>query len=87
MRRWHEERSLMIRRMRMEREKHGVGWDVRDGEICHCLLGIGFVRKRRPYDCGNPRCGLCHFEKFWTPKARATKQRQAIEFDLAASGY
>jgi hypothetical protein len=85
MRRWHEEVGLMQARMKLEREKHGVDPDNRDGTICHCLLGIGFVRKKKPYDCGNPRCGVCHFGK-WEKKARAAKKRKAIDYDLAASG-
>jgi hypothetical protein len=85
MKRWHEERDLMLGRMTLERHKHGVAPDVRDGAICHCLLGIGFVRKRRPYGCSNPRCALCHYEKFNLPKARAAQRRDAIEFDLRAA--
>jgi hypothetical protein len=83
MRRWHEEVGLMKARMKLEREKHGVDPDNRDGTICHCLLGIGFVRKRKPYDCGRTRCGCCHFEKFYVPKARHTAKRRAIEENLA----
>lgn len=53
---------------------------------CHCAQGIGSMRKRKPLDCTNPRCGLCHFEKFFVPKAREQKKREAILFDLAANG-
>jgi hypothetical protein len=81
-RRWHSEIPLMQRRMRLEREKHGVQPDERDGRICHCLLGIGFVRKRRPYDCGNPRCGVCHFGKW--QRCRQNDRRRAIQYELAA---
>ena len=76
----------MLSRMRLEREKHGVAPDVRDRGIGHCLLGIGFVRKRRPHDCGNPRCLLCHCEKYLEPKARANKKRAAIDYELTAAG-
>lgn len=86
MRRWHQEVPLMQKRMKLERKKHGVGPDVHDGEICHCLLGIGFVRKRKPYDCGRTRCMLCHTEKYWPDKSRARKKREAIEFNLRATG-
>ncbi len=70
----------MLRRWKCEREKHGVDPDSRDAAICHCLLGPGFLRKRRPHGCTNPRCALCHFGKFYAPKARANKKREAIEF-------
>lgn len=83
MRRWHSEVSHMQRQMRLEREKHGVQPDERDGNICHCLLGIGFVRKRKPYDCGNPRCGLCHSEKW--DRRRQNERERAIRFELEAS--
>jgi hypothetical protein len=83
--RWHEDRDLMLTRMKLERAKHGVGPDVRDASICHCLLGIGVVRKRKPYGCRRPRCGLCHPDKLFTPKARAATRRRAIDFDLRAA--
>ena len=41
----------MLTRMKLERAKHGVGPDVRDRRFVTCLLGIGVVRKRKPYDC------------------------------------
>ena len=89
MRRWHAERALMLHRWKMEMRKHGYDWrnppdPKRDKWACHCASGIGSMRKMRPFDCGNPRCGLCHFEKFWVPKARATKKRAAIAYELRA---
>lgn len=50
---------------------------------CHCFKGPGYFRKRKPFDCGNPRCGLCHYEKYM-PKARAAKKRTAIQYELDA---
>jgi len=90
MKRWHEERVLMLRRWKMEMEKHDYDWrnppDPKcDKRACHCAAGIGSMRKRRPYDCGNPRCGLCHFEKFWIRKNRYNKLRKIIEFELEVS--
>jgi hypothetical protein len=75
----------MLSRMKLEREKHGVAPDVMDGDVCRCLLGIGFVRKRRPYGCGKPRCLVCHGEKYLEPKARANKNRAAIDYELTAA--
>ena len=91
MKRWHQERSLLLRRWAVEKDKHRPNWgrfkkSELDGDECHCLRGPGFLRKRKPYDCGTPRCPLCHFEKFYVSKARATKRREAIEFELTASG-
>lgn len=45
---------------------------------------FGRWRKRKPLDCGRPRCFSCHSEKFYVPKARANKKRAAIEFELRA---
>lgn len=92
MRRWHSERHIMLRRWKMEMIKHGYDWrnppDPKcDRDACHCAAGIGSMRKRRPFDCGNPHCALCHFEKFWVPKARNTKKREAIDFSLDGYPY
>jgi hypothetical protein len=56
------------------------------GGLCHCYAGMGFMRKRTAYGCGNPRCAVCHYEKFYVPKARANKQRAAINYELEAAG-
>jgi hypothetical protein len=43
------------------------------------------MRKRTPLGCGNPRCGICHWSKFWEPKRRANTKRREIEFELKVS--
>ena len=85
MRRWHEERSLMLRRWKIEMDKHGYDWrnppDPKcDRDSCHCAAGIGSVRKKKPLDCGRPRCGVCHGEKFYAPKRRGATKREEISF-------
>jgi hypothetical protein len=98
MQRWHAERDLMLRRWREEIAKHesdeGYSYcalapvpPTADEDSCHCYLGMGFMRKRRPHDCGNPRCMLCHLEKYYYPKNRANKRRAAIRQDLLAAGH
>lgn len=97
MRRWHSERDLMLRRWRQELATHtdnapDRGWgrpydsmvpSVLACEIdCHCANGMGTMRKNR-LDCGKAHCGLCHYGK-WDPKARNTKKRAAIQFELEA---
>jgi len=99
MRRWHEERDLMMRRWRMELATHMgacIGPDRRPNQEwpappavscdvdCHCANGIGTMRKNRVYGCGNPRCGICHFEKYYVPKRRGARKRAEINFDLEA---
>jgi hypothetical protein len=85
MKRWHEERELMKSRMKQERTLHGVGPDNHDGSICHCLLGIGFVRKRTP-GCNREHCTHCHWDKLVEPKRRGASKRAAIDFEFVASG-
>ena len=91
MRRWHSEHALMFRRWKQEMAIHGYDWrnppDPKcDRNACHCAAGIGSMRKKAPLDCGKTRCGTCHGEKFYAPKARATKKRVAIAFELEAEG-
>ena len=81
MRRWHSETALMLRRIAIDRAEHRASGDL----SCPCFGDrIGLFRKRHPRDCGNPRCGLCHWSKFWTPSDRANARRRAIEFELTA---
>jgi hypothetical protein len=92
MKRWHAERSLMLRRWRVEIQKHeDLGREhpfPHDGcsapDVCHCYRGPGYFRKRRPLGCGNPRCCVCHYEKFFEPKARGRRKRDAIAYEIAA---
>lgn len=94
MKRWHSgvEVALMTRRWKLEMEIHGYDWrnppelscvpseqGVR--AVCHCAAGIGALRWKKPYDCGNTRCSMCHYEKFGR-KCRAAKKRAAIEYSM-----
>lgn len=100
MRRFQEERALMLRRWRMELGNHtggildpvksaGEEWLAPPGNACdvdcHCASGFGTMRKHRPYGCDRARCNLCHYGK-WYPKARANKKQAAIRFELEAEG-
>lgn len=89
MRRWHSEKALMLRRWKHEMSIHGYDWrnppDPKcDHSACHCAAGIGSMRKKKPLDCGRPRCLVCHSEKFLYPKARANKKRDVIAFEMEA---
>lgn len=90
MKRWHEDRELMLRRWREEIAKHedlnigALGQIPPVGGSCHCYRGCGTMRKRTVYGCSTPRCGICHFEKHYGVKARNTSKKKAIEFDLNA---
>lgn len=92
MRRWHQERNLMLRRWRKELATHvQVGWGQMPRESmvpastacqvdCHCAAGMGTMRKRT-LSGHSHACWLCNYSKY-LPKARATKKRAAIEFEL-----
>lgn len=92
MKRWHDERDLMLRRWRLEIAVHEGAW-VWQGWLaplppdpegdCHCYRGPGYFRKRTPFGCSSGTC-LCKYEKN-RPKARHNHRRAAIEFELLAS--
>lgn len=97
MKRWHEEIALLKNRWKLELEKHfspnsryGNPFSLGARLVfpdCHCLRGMGFVRKRRPFDCGHPRCWWCHGEKYWPKgRARSTQRVKALHYELRASG-
>jgi hypothetical protein len=95
MRRWHEERDLMIRRWRIEIAKHEYPrWGDQglapvppaacEEDACHCYRGMGFSRKRKPGDCGNPRCGICHTYKW--ERHRQNDQVVVLKQEWVATG-
>src|ERR1043166_9448606 len=98
MRRWHAERTLMVRRWRAEiaaHESDRYGWTFGyrlaplppdpDGD-CHCYRGPGYFRKRTPFGCRCGKNGMCGIGK-WTDKARrGNVRRAAIQFELEAEG-
>lgn len=75
----------MRRQWKIEMGLHGYDWRCppTDKNACHCVNGIGFFRKRKAHDCGNPGCGLCHFEKQpWERKKRRRERLAAVQFEL-----
>ena len=68
MKRWHEEADLLARLQRLD-TAHG-----RTNEL-------GQYRKRKPLDCGNTRCGICHSDKF--PKRQTTRQESRSDLKWA----
>lgn len=45
---------------------------------------LGRFRKRDGLDCGRPRCGCCHGDKFLGAGRRTNERRAAISFELAS---
>lgn len=74
MRRWHQDRDLMLARHKIAARYYHVSW----------INDLSRWRKRKPLDCGRPRCGVCHNGKFHIPKARENHKREAIRFDIDA---
>ena len=75
----------MQQRWREELRKHTGDGGTVEGD-CHCLRGIGFMRKRTPHGCSKPRCGICHYSKLYVAKARAARRREAVAYELDAAG-
>lgn len=92
MRRWHQDEQLMRNRINDVRLYYHLDDDVpwrasdRFFEWRNTLLNPGKWRKRKPLDCGRAKCGSCHGDKFYGPKARNTKRLKAIQFELEAEG-
>lgn len=74
MRRWHSEVALMTRRQNFEIVKHG---DRTTGETfqCHCLDGIGTMRKHRPNESCGDTCSLCDHHRFYKRVNRRQQRR------------
>lgn len=54
MKRFAEEKPVMLRRQRVGARVHSE--DSR-------FLKLGRLRKKHPFDCGQPRCGVCSSHK------------------------
>lgn len=95
MRRWHQEREIMLRRWRQELAKHEGLRPARvsippdgDAETCHCYRGMGFMGKRRPFGCGRPHCLLCHRDKLGDGAVRQRDFARELAHEwLAAGGW
>lgn len=92
MRRFHSvrEHAIMFSRWKQEMALHGYDWrnppDPKcDAKVCHCAAGIGSMRWAAPLDCGRPKCGICHGDKFFSPKARHNKKLAAIRYEQEAT--
>lgn len=94
MRRWHQEVPLMISRWReKQRRRHPVPDTIEDSS--QSPKRPGTFRKRRPFDCGRPRCGLCHWNKIVgyrpvresTRRGRLNAHLEAIRWEIVASAW
>jgi hypothetical protein len=82
MKRWHQDYQKSFKEWKKHRKDHiennknrmkypGYDPNVVD---CSCDEQVGRFRKKKGLDCGNPRCGICHKDKF--PKRTPTDQEE-----------
>jgi hypothetical protein len=85
MQRFQQDRPMMVRRWRQEWENHG-----RDFGDCHCGLGMGTMRKHRPYERHpSSSCRWCAWERAGVRRERRTRRyaaRELIQEQLHAMG-
>lgn len=83
MRRWHQEQNRMLRLWKMEMGIHGYDWRCppTDKSACHCVTGIGFFRKKRPFG-HHCHCLSCNWEKYMGRKRRRAEAKKEIKLGL-----
>lgn len=74
MRRWHADEALMRRRQRFEIAKHR-NRTTGETDRCHCLEGIGTMRKHRPNESCGDRCSLCDLRRLGKKLTRRKTRR------------
>ena len=72
----HQDERIIAKRLKLVKQRDNKFRDC-SGKTYYEQIAAepGRLRKHHPYDCGNPRCGLCHSEKIWgKPKIVDVKQ-------------
>lgn len=72
MQRFQLDRAIMVKRWRIEWESHG-----RNFGKCHCGLGMGTMRKHRPYEGHGAHCSICWMEQLLAREARRRERYAA----------
>lgn len=70
MKRWHQEYGVMKKQLKLYKKYHMNG---------KCVGQKGRFRKKKSMDCGNPKCQMCHSNKF--PKRLKTRKEIKSEID------
>jgi len=86
MKRWHEDAPRTAREWKKHYQRQVWVNRFRNDEVSRDPYQFdrvqdmqkGRFRKKRAFDCGNPRCGICHSDKY--PKRKETRQELLIEF-------
>lgn len=64
MKRYAQERHIVRRRWKFwDRLMRGQLWQDNEDGRNESRFKPGHFRKRKPLDCGRPRCGVCHADK------------------------
>lgn len=88
MKRWHQDYAKTFKEWKKHRKDHVennknsmkfVGYDPYVVD-CACDDQVGRFRKKKSFDCGNPRCQICHSDKF--PKREPTEQEQLSKLNF-----
>jgi hypothetical protein len=71
MKRWHEEFPRTYREY-LKRKKYTDFWSTPGEEVRYASNSrsrkdkqFGRYRKMKPFDCGIPRCHVCHYDKYY----------------------
>lgn len=83
MKRWQQDINLMNKRWKEEIQFHTNETFNKVESNCHCLRGMGIMRKRRPYGSCSPNqhCGCCEMERSWH-KQEKKKERVQGKLEL-----
>lgn len=77
-RRFHTRRVALARRARyLASWPDGAGWPGTDDK-----LALGRLDKTDPWDCGNPRCGICHEDRGYSSRRRARERAWLRDIDM-----
>ena len=88
MKRWHQDYAKSHKEWKKHRKSHVEsnkgrmpypGYDPQE-VTCACDNQVGRFRKKKAFDCGNPKCGICHQDKF--PKRSPTEQEVMSDLDF-----
>lgn len=89
MKRWHEDYKITLREWKKHRRSHvESNKDSNRGRIgrdpyevdCECDEQKGRFRKKDAFDCGNPRCNVCHFAKYPKRELHEHEVRSNLDF-------
>jgi hypothetical protein len=77
--RWHKDRQVMARRQKLW-DSVNESFDLGNVRIRKFFprkeRTLGRFFKKKPFDCGRARCGICHWDKF--PRRRLRDEQRSF---------